>query len=125
MSDPTAADPLAAVRIAYDRDHDVGEAALRGMQIELTSLLTEGLQDVWALLVAGIEQSGYRDTWRTWRWRVGCRLLERLEQAWPPELADEREILLLLERTKRFLNRTAASAEPPTAPERTVRVRSA
>ena len=37
MSDPTA-----AVRIAYDRDHDVGEAALRGMQIELTSLLTEG-----------------------------------------------------------------------------------
>ena len=104
MSDPTA-----AVRIAYDRDHDVGEAALRGMQIELTSLLTEGLQDVWAMLVAGIDQSGYRDTWR---WRVGCRLLER---AWPPELADEREILLL-ERTKRFLNRTAASAEPPTAP---------
>ena len=108
MSDPTA-----AVRIAYDRDHDVGEAALRGMQIELTSLLTEGLQDVWALLVAGIDQSGYRDTWR---WRVGCRLLERLERAWPPELADEREILLLLERTKLFLNRVAASAEPPAAP---------
>ena len=112
MSDPTA-----AVRIAYDSDHDVGEAALRGMQIELTSLLTEGLQDVWALLVAGIERSGYQATWRTWRWRVGLRLLKRLEQAWPPELADEREIRLLLERTKRFLNRTAASAEPPTAPE--------
>ena len=108
-------DPLAAVRIAYDRDHTVGEAAQRGRQIELTSLLTEGLQDVWALLVAGIGQSGYWDTWRTRRWRVGYRLLKRLEQAWPPELADEREILLLLERTKLVLNRTAASAEPQSA----------
>ena len=97
MSDPTA-----AVRIAYDRDHDVGEAALRGMRIELTSLLTDGLQDVWALLVAGIDQSGYRDSWR---WRVGCRLLALLERAWPPDLENEWEIMLLLYRAKRFLNR--------------------
>ena len=40
MSDPTA-----AVRIAYDRDHDVGEAALRGMQIELAAWLTDEIYE--------------------------------------------------------------------------------
>ena len=98
MSDPTA-----AVRIAYDRDHDVGEAALRGMQIELAAWLTDEIYECNALLhERQVRKPGYL---RSWRWRVGCRLLERLERAWPPELADEREILLLLERTKRFLNR--------------------
>ena len=48
MSDPTA-----AVRIAYDRDHDVGEAALRGMRIELAAWLTDEIYECnWLLLRA-------------------------------------------------------------------------
>ena len=102
MSDPTA-----AVRIAFDRDHDVGEAALRGMRIELAAWLTDEIYEC-NCAVATSGKSESPDICRSWRWRVGCRLVERLERAWPPELADEREIRLLLERTKRFLNRTAA-----------------
>ena len=109
MSDPTA-----ALRIAYDRDHDVGDAALRGMRIELAAWLTDEIYECGALLhERQVRKPGYL---RSWRWRVGCRLLERLVGMWPPELADEREIRLLVYRTKRFLNRTAMSAEPPAVP---------
>jgi hypothetical protein len=81
-------------------DAALSAAALRGMRIERTSLLTDGIQDVWELLVQLIQQQGYRDTWR---WRVGCRLLERLERSWPPDPADNRDVMLLVARAKRFL----------------------
>jgi hypothetical protein len=103
MSDPTA-----AVRIAYDRDHDVGEAALRGMRIELAAWLTDEIYECGALLhERQVRKPGYL---RSWRWRVGCRLLERLERAWPPELADERELRMFVHRVTRFLKRTARAA---------------
>ena len=101
-------DPTAAVRIAYDRDHDVGDAAQRGRRIELAAWLTDEIYECnWLFYEQQDLTPGYL---RSWRWRVGSRLVQRLAQAWPPELADERELVLLLYRTKRFLNRTAISA---------------
>ena len=65
-------DPLAAVRIAFDRDHDVGEAALRGMRIELAAWLTDEIYECnWLFHEQQSRKPGYL---RSWRWRVGCRL---------------------------------------------------
>jgi hypothetical protein len=109
-------DPIAAVRIAYDRDHDVGEAALRGMRIELSAWLTDEIYACNALLHEGqVRGSGYL---RSWRWRVGCRLLARLERVWPPELADERELKQFVHRVTRFLERTAQEPSRAARPAR-------
>jgi hypothetical protein len=69
---------------------ELSVAAVRGMRIELAAWLTDEIYECNALLHERQERKpGYL---RSWRWRVGCRLLERLERAWPPELADEREL---------------------------------
>jgi hypothetical protein len=79
---------------------ELSAAAVKGMRIELRSRLTDGISDVGELLGQVMQQPGYL---HSRRWRVGCRLLHRLELAWPPNLKDEAEVMLLLYRTKRFL----------------------
>ena len=80
---------------------ELSVTAVRGMRIDLAAWLTDEICECGALLhERQVRKPGYL---RSWRWRVGCRLLERLQRWWPPELADERELRLFVRRVTRFL----------------------